>query len=1248
MNIFTPIQSFSRAWSRRSVDAEDLQNFKSALDEMFDSVMDGQAEQTQRKFFTTFMEQILHREYQITHEENRIDLAIHIDKKVTSRVGVLVELKKTDNKDEMVTKDDINRKALHELLYYYLNERVTKENTSVKYLIATNTYEVFVWDAQLFEKKFYRNKPLLKEYDDFINKRLDFTDTDSFYKKIASKYIDEVKAELDFTHVDIQNIHQQSQKGNEKVLVPLYKLLNATHLMKLPVANDSNELNTSFYKELLHIMGVEEWVDKETHKIRRVKKNAQKFSLMEQTWSRLDDYGFTKKEEEKQFECAMGLLITWINRILFLKLLESQLVSFGNGKDAKFLDSKTIPDYDLLHDLFLKVLARPEDERDEEIRQRFPHVPYLNSSLFEMSPLEHDYFTIGSLRLGEMEIYKQTVLKDRSGKKAKGIMSTLEYLLCFLDAYDFGGNKVDGGIRIGNKTLINASVLGLIFEKINGYKDGSFFTPGYITEYISHQTLRQAVVDKFNEVNPNWKCQSFDDLHEHIEPNREGRIAANAIINSLKICDPAVGSGHFLVSALNELIAIKSELGILQDRQEKPKRITAYQAHVINDELMLTDEDGEVFYYDPSDPASQIIQQALFEEKREIIENCLYGVDLNPKSVEICRLRLWIELLKNAYYYKDEKNRRVLQTLPNIDINIKPGNSLASNQPVTIGRKITIGEGMRKLVAEYKNNVREYKNCHSKAIKNQLNKEISELKRKLMPPVQLDAFSNNKKVVSKNKTMQQALEWMIEFPEVLDEEGTFVGFDVIVGNPPYISLEKLKDDSVTYSNMQRRNEENIHVKTYLTHESRGDIYALFVERGMHLLRKGGWLSYILPNKWEKVMYGRPLRRLFLQNNLNQLIDFRDIQIFDDATTYTCIIRMKKERGTGCLNVSTMKEVRKELLPHDIESVLEKFDTTEMDNGIWVTSSLAKFKLMKRIKTPGGGTCSLGTFVGGEAYRGILSGLSDAFVISEDNYNHLIQEDYNSAEILRPFLQGKGLVAYGKATSTSHLLYIPKGFTLDGMGIVIDEEELKKQKKKKKDVIPSEDEAWKWFQRYYPAVSEWLIQFKEDAIKRSDKGDYWWELRACDYYDKFELSKIIYQRLQVKPCFTFLQDNIFCKDTLWFLSVNNKNLLPLLNSKMGWWLIAEHCPLIRGGHLLIWENLRQIPIPLILPDSLSTLATQAEQATEEKDMETLQLVKNNIDKEVYRLYKLNYDDVLIIDPEPSFTREEYENEMNSDV
>ena len=262
---------------------------------------------------------------------------------------------------------------------------------------------------------------------------------------------------------------------------------------------------------------------------------------------------------------------------------------------------------------------------------------------------------------------------DDKGRKRTGKIKTLDYFLSFLDAYDFGAehSSENSLIHENSKTLINASVLGLIFEKINGYKDGSFFTPGYITQYICHKTLRRAVVDKFNKLK-GWNCADFEDLKDRIEyGQREVRIEANQIINSIKICDPAVGSGHFLVSALNELIAIKSELGVLQDRQEQPKRIKDYDVRVEQDELVISDEDGDYFKYNPSDTTSQRIQEALFEEKQEIIENCLFGVDLNPKSVEICRLRLWIELLKNAYYYRNEDGKRVLQTLPNIDINIK-------------------------------------------------------------------------------------------------------------------------------------------------------------------------------------------------------------------------------------------------------------------------------------------------------------------------------------------------------------------------------------------------------------------------------------------------------------------------------------------------------------------------------------------------------------------------------------------------
>ena len=1241
MKIYTPLESLNKFYRKQPIDESEFTVFKDAFKELFDNVEDGQVEPTQRKFFTTFMEEIFPKGYLVTHEEDNIDVVLHTGEKTTSPKGVLFELKSTTNKEEMVTKEDINRKALQELLFYYLNERKGKQNNSIKYLIACNIYECFIWDAHIFEKSFYKNKPLLKEYDDFVNKRLDFTTREEFYEQIAKKYIDEVKDYLDFTYINIQECYKQYLHNSEKALIPLFKLLSAFFLMKLPIRNDSNDLNNDFYRELLYIMGVEEWVDKETHKIRRIKNGAQKFSLMEQTWSKLDDYGISDKEQH--FEIAMGLLITWINRILFLKLLESQLISFGNGEKAKFLSFDIIPDYDVLHDLFMKVLAKPLGERDDEIKEKFPLVPYLNSSLFEMSALEQKYFPIGMLRLGEMEVYKKTVLKDSHGKKVKDKISTLKYLFDFLDAYDFGASIIVDGIKTEKKTLINASVLGLIFEKINGYKDGSFFTPGYITEYICHKTLRRAVLDKFNEIK-DWECKDFDDLKEYIGRKSEARTEANEIVNSLKICDPAVGSGHFLVSALNELIAIKSGLGILQDRQERPMCIDDYDVRVENDELTITNEFDERFSYKPTEKRSRQIQEALFEEKRTIIENCLFGVDLNPKSVEICRLRLWIELLKSAYYYRTETGERVLQTLPNIDINIKCGNSLASNQPVCIGRKIMVREGMKKLVTEYKQNVKEYKNCHSKDVKRKLNQDIHDIKRKLMPPVQLNAFANNKNIVSRNKTMQQALEWMIEFPEVLDEEGSFRGFDVIVGNPPYISLEKLKDDSITYNTMQRRNENNIQEKTYLTHESRGDIYTLFVERGLHLLRRGGQLSYILPNKWEKVMYGCPLRKLFLQNNLTHLIDFRDIQIFDDATTYTCIIRLKKKKAGACLNVSTMKAVNKDTLAKDIDAVCEVFDKTEMDYKIWVTSSLAKFKLMKRIKEPGK-TCSLKTYIKGEAYRGILSGLSDAFVVSSEKYDELVAKDIHSREILRPFLQGRGLIAYGDVKVESYLLFIPKGFTLNGMGIEIDEEELKKQKKKKSDVMPSEEETWTWFNTNYPAVAEWLIPFRQKAKARTDKGDYWWELRACDYYNKFEQPKIFYQTFQVKPCFIYDEANSFFNNSMWFLSVSDKALLALLCSKLGWWFISEHCPRIQNGYQLIWDNLSQIPILMTLPEELSTLATKAENATAEDDNDKLEQIKREIDKTVYHLYHLTYDEILIIDPETSIKREEYEKDYN---
>lgn len=875
--------------------------------------------------------------------------------------------------------------------------------------------------------------------------------------------------------------------------------------------------------------------------------------------------------------------------------------------DVKLLNTEHINDYDGLNDLFFKVLAKPLKERSKELDMQFPNVPYLNSSLFEMSKIEETYFAVSGIRLGEMEIYKQTVLKDDKGRKRTGKIKTLDYFLSFLDAYDFGAehSSENSLIHENSKTLINASVLGLIFEKINGYKDGSFFTPGYITQYICHKTLRRAVVDKFNKLK-GWNCADFEDLKDRIEyGQREVRIEANQIINSIKICDPAVGSGHFLVSALNELIAIKSELGVLQDRQEQPKRIKDYDVRVEQDELVISDEDGDYFKYNPSDTTSQRIQEALFEEKQEIIENCLFGVDLNPKSVEICRLRLWIELLKNAYYYRNEDGKRVLQTLPNIDINIKCGNSLASNHPVCIGRKVNNIDGAQASIRDYKWYVREYKRCRSKALKRKVNDNITLIKSKLLPTRQYNLFEEN---ISANfrdeyNIKKQTLEWMIEFPEVLSDDGTFEGFDVIIGNPPYINLEKLKVDSSIYASMHRIDEKGITQKTYQTHDSQGDLYTLFIERGLHLLRNGGHLSYIVPNKWEKVKYGRPLRELFLNKNLYQLIDFGNNQIFEDATTYTCIIRMKKEQNRGTLSHSLLNIINPETLVDSIEECNEVFETSLIDNGIWTISSRYSFDMISKCKKQ---MSTLGKYVGGESYRGILTGLSSAFILSKVEADQIINKDVTSKKVLRPFLQGRGLKSYVQAIPGSFLIFIPKGFTAQGMSINRDIEPL-----------PAEEKAWEWFKNSYPAISERLEPFKNKAKKRTDKGDYWWELRACAYYDKFAEPKIFYQKFQVKPCFIYDENNIFFNDSMWFLSVSDKSLLALLCSRIGWWLISEYCPRIQNGYQLIWDNFMQIPIPQQLPDILNRYAEKMMSAISNEDES--RVIAQEIDQEVCKLY-----------------------------
>ncbi len=890
-----PRKALNKAFLKVKPNRTEIEGFKTNLIQLLDRTNDTESEEFHKNLVIDFLKKTYYEPNHFINTKGRNDLVIHNGNNAGSSVAVIIEAKKPTNRTEMIKAfavgdspqqmiSKINVKAFQELVLYYLRERITHKNLEVKYLVATNINEWFIFDATLFDRLFAQNKNLVKQFNDFEGGRLADSKTDFFYKQIAEPFINDIRTEIEFTCFNLQDYQKplrNADKADDNKLIALYKLLSAEHLLKLPFTNDSNSLDKRFYSELLHIIGLSETKEGSKKLIGRNKEGERNSgSILEDAIIQLDSLDkinrldrpgqFGSTQEERLFNVALELSITWINRILFLKLLEAQLITYHKGdKSYAFLGLDKIRNYDELNSLFFQVLARKDDDRNEDVKKVFEKVPYLNSSLFEPTEIEQVTLFISNLKDDKtLPIISSTVLKNDQGKKRTGNLTTLAYLFEFLNAYDFTSEGSEE-IQEDNKSLINASVLGLIFEKINGYKDGSFFTPGFITMYMCRETIRKSVVQKFNETKK-WNCSTVEELYDKIEDRKE----ANDIVNRIKICDPAVGSGHFLVSALNEMIAVKNDLKILQDRTGK--RLKEYQVEVVNDELIVTDEEGELFDYNPNNKESQRIQETLFHEKQTIIENCLFGVDINTNSVKICRLRLWIELLKNAYY----KNATELETLPNIDINIKCGNSLVSRFAIDAD----LSQALKKskwTIDSYRIAVDTYRNAESKEQKREMEKLIDAIKADFRSEIFLNDAKNkrlrkikdelinltnqtalfamskmekdnwNKKVnqltaetkkldaiieeIKANKIFENAFEWRFEFPEVLNDDGDFVGFDVVIGNPPYVT--KLNQDEIVF---YQQNYSTIQGKKY-------DLFRFFYERTIPLTRKDGIHTFIVPD-----------------------------------------------------------------------------------------------------------------------------------------------------------------------------------------------------------------------------------------------------------------------------------------------------------------------------------------------------------------------------------------------------------------
>lgn len=1219
-----------------------------------ESLPKDESEEHLKNYLRDFLRDTYYRDSNAINTKDKKDLVINLGKGADSPVGVIIEAKRPTNVSEMISVENPNRKALHELVLYYLKERLLGGNNELKQLVVTNIYEWYIFDANHFDKLIFRNTRIRKLFEIKVNDR---KDNPFFYEEVA-RIIAEMDVELPciyFNIRDYETILRNNQKEDDKELVALFKTLSPGHLLKIVPSNDSNTLNAGFYRELLHIIGLEEARVDNKNIIRRKIENPDAASLIELTiealetedpFHRIGDLSlFGENREERKFNIALELCITWINRILFLKLLEGQLVTYHQGnKGFRFLDPDTINDFDELFKLFHKVLAVNLPDRTEVIQAKYGHIPYLNSSLFEISPLEDQAIKINSLDNSELlGFYKATILKEEK-KKVTGL-PTLAYLLQFLDAYDFASEGSEGIQEdTRQKQLINASVLGKVFEKINGYKDGSIFTPGFITMYMSREAIRLAVTEKFNQAlagNGERPFDKFDDIRNYTSRlfKTPDVIRANEIVNSLRICDPAVGSGHFLVSALNEIIAIKAELGILAD--ENGNILGGYEVEIVNDELIITDQHGNPIDYriqngKPLGRETQRVQKTLFREKQTIIENCLFGVDINPKSVLICRLRLWIELLKNAYYKEPDFND--LETLPNIDINIKCGNSLLSrfNLDADLGKAL---KSIKYDIKAYRAFVNEYKNARDREVKKGLQKIIDGIKTDFRTNIddpfkakiskargeltnlltelnlkkqwgenipadlkkKLDKASNNlakleeeKQGLQNNLIFRNAFEWRFEFPEVLNNQGEFEGFDVVIGNPPYIRQEEL-------------GELKNHLKNhYQVFAGTADLLVYFFELALKILRPGGQMSLITSNKFVKANYGKNLRRFLLQHQMLDLIDFGELPVFEEAATFPAIFHVQKGPKTLPVRFTQVKSLDFHSLQAVVNEASELLPNEAFGDDFWSLGNRKVTLLLEKIRQYG---IPLGQYTKGNIYRGVLTGFNQAFIIDEAKRNELVAKDPRSAEIIFPFAIGDDVRFYQIRDKKQFIIFTRRGIEIE----------------------------------QYPAIIDHLLPFKAKltpGIKGGRKpGPYkWFEIQdTVAYYREFEKPKIVYPVIAKEPRFAFSPTALFSNDKTFFIPSNDLYLLGYLNSSLAWFYLKNLCSVLgdpnKGGRLELRSvhvsTLPVFPANESQKQQIESLVSQIlalKEADPEADVAHLQ---NEIDQIIYGLYGLGAEEIGVV-------------------